>query len=230
MQITDACFPVVSGGGDGPRFLGSSFVVTEDGGLLTCRHVVESAAGALGVIHMPKEKTTVFEVDEVRFPADENLDLAFLPRAVAGVERLSVWPTLDPQHVTMAVDAYAFGYTARGNPFPVECGYHAGSVVVVRHDYEYLGGYSALALSFPVLEGMSGCPLLTSDSPGLDRRLMGICCGNESQRLLAHEVVQATRGDGEYREEIHRVVEQGLALPIDVITSFLAEVGVNLPD
>jgi hypothetical protein len=33
---------------------------------------------------------------------------------------------------------------------------------------------------------------------------------------------------GEYREEIHRLVEQGLALHIDAVAPFLAEVGIDL--
>jgi hypothetical protein len=195
MRITDSCFPVISKSGDETRFLGSAFAVAKDGGLLTCRHVVESAAGKLGIIHFPENgEANIRWVERVHYPADKNLDLAFLPQAAAGVDGLVVWPTADPQGVVMAIDAYAFGYTARGNPFPVECGYHAGSVVAVRPDYEYLGAYKAVALSFPVLEGMSGCPLLTSETPDLSRRLIGVCCANESQRVLAHEIVQAKRG------------------------------------
>jgi hypothetical protein len=181
----------------------------------------------LAVVHMETGNVRLIPFEgEVRYPANKSLDLAFLPNAAASVDTLKVWPMLDPEYVTMGLDVYAFGYTARGNPYPLECGYHSGSTVVVRRADKSMGGYPAVVLSLAVLEGMSGCALQTVDHPGLTRAVVGICCGNESRRILAQEVVQATSEKGEYREEVHRLVEHGLALPVQTISAFFDELGI----
>jgi hypothetical protein len=233
-NIVDTCFAVLAVGGDTekPRFLGTSFLINEDGGLLTCRHVAESVNDKerLAVLHFDNRRETrqaLVLVDEVLFPADEKLDSAYLPSAVSVIKNRVLWPRGDQSWILMGIEAHAFGYTARGNPLPIEIGYHAGSVVVRRHSDPNLGGYPSIVLGFSVLEGMSGCPLASADSPDLTRRIIGICCGNESQRIVASEVVSTDIGGRQVREQIQRLVEQGLALPIWTISEFLREIGVE---
>jgi hypothetical protein len=145
-------------------------------------------------------------IDEVVYPDDETLDLAYLPGAASMIESRVAWPLGDQSWILMGIEAHTFGYTARGNPFPVEIGYHSGSVVVRRHSDPNLGGYPSIVLGFSVLEGMSGSPLLSADSPDLTRRVIGICCGNESHRIVAKEVVSTEVDGREVREQVQRLV------------------------
>lgn len=233
-NIVDTCFAVLAVGGDSdkPRFLGTSFLIHTDGGLLTCRHVAESVGDGekLAVLHFDNRRKTresLIIVDEVLYPADDKLDLAYLPGVASVIESRVSWPAGDQSWILMGIEAHAFGYTARGNPFPVEIGYHPGSVVVRRNSDPNLGGYPSVVLSFSVLEGMSGSPLLSADSPDLSRQVIGICCGNESHRIVAREVVSTEVDGREIREQVQRLVEQGLALPLWTICEFLREIGVE---
>ncbi len=233
-NIVDTCFAVLAVGGDGekPRFLGTSFLIHADGGLLTCRHVAESVHDGeqLAVLHFDNrggKRESLILVDEVLYPADEKLDLAYLPRAASVIESRVAWPVGEQSWILMGIEAHAFGYTARGNPFPVEIGYHSGSLVVRRHSDPNLGGHPSIVVSFSVLEGMSGSPLLSADSPDLTRQVIGICCGNESHRIVAREVVSTEIDGREVREQVQRLVEQGLVLPLWTILGFLQEIGVE---
>ena len=231
-NIIDTCFAVLAFGGEKPRFLGTSFVVGADGGLLTCRHVAESVSDGeqLAVLHADnaegKRESIIFP-EEVLFPADDGLDLAYLPGAASVIESRVTWPMGEQSWILMGIEAHAFGFTARGNPFPVEIGYHSGSVVVRRHSDPNLGGFPSIVLNFPVLEGMSGSPLLSAESPDLSRRVIGICCGNESHRIVAREVVSTEVDGREVREQVQRLVEQGLGLPLWTVLDFLQEIGVE---
>lgn len=233
-NINDTCFAVLAVGGSSekPRFLGTSFLIDHEGGLLTCRHVAESVQDGeqLAVLHFDNRgeaRQALILVDEVLFSADRDLDLAYLPRAAGVIENRVTWPLADQSWVLMGIGAHAFGYTARGNPFPIEIGFHSGSVVVRRNSDPNLGHYPSVVVDFSVLEGMSGSPLASADSPDLNRRIIGICCGNESHRIVAREVVSTEIDGTEVREQVQRLVEQGLALPIWIISEFLQEMGVE---
>lgn len=232
-NIIDTCFAVLAFGGEAPRFLGTSFVVSADGGLLTCRHVAESIRDGehLAVLHVDnagERRESLIIPEEVLFPDDDGLDLAYLPKAANVIKSRVAWPLGEQSWILMSIEAHTFGYTAGGNPFPVEVGYHSGSVVARRNSDPNLGGFPSLVLSFPVLEGMSGSPLLSAESPNLSRRVIGICCGNESHRIVAREVVSTEIDGREVREQVQRLVEQGLALPLWTILDFLQEIGVEL--
>jgi hypothetical protein len=234
-NIIDTCFAVLAFGGERPRFLGTSFVVGADGGLLTCRHVAESVKDGeqLAVLHIDnageRRKSLIFP-EEVLFPADDGLDLAYLPKAASVIESRVTWPVGEQSWILMGIEAHTFGYTARGNPFPIEIGYHSGAVVARRNSDPNLGGFPSLVLNFPVLEGMSGSPLLSAESPDLSRRVIGICCGNESHRIIAREIVSTEIDGREVREQVQRLVEQGLGLPLWTIMDFLQEISVESPN
>lgn len=207
-------------------------MVGSDGGLLACRHVVESGSDGeqLAVLHADNSGETresLIFPEEVLFPADEGLDLAYLPKPASVIESRVTWPMGEQSWILMGIEAHAFGYTARGNPFPVGIGYHAGSVVARRNSDPNLGGFPSLVLNFPILEGMPGSPLLSAESPDLSRRVIGICCGNENQRIVAREVVSTEVDGREVRDQVQRLVEQGLRLPLWAILDFLQEIGVE---
>jgi hypothetical protein len=69
-----------------------------------------------------------------------------------------------------------------------------------------------------VIEGLSGAPVLT-DSNG--RKVVGICRGSESQRVLAQEVIETREGTSRYVETLNRIVEFGIAYDFGSLSSFL---------
>ncbi len=76
-------FPVVAlNDQDEPEWLcGNSFPITEDGGLITCRHVVSKPDARLAVIDRLGDPRVLL-IENVIYPKDDALDLAFLPRAL----------------------------------------------------------------------------------------------------------------------------------------------------
>jgi hypothetical protein len=53
-------------------------------------------------------------------------------------------------------------------------------------------------------------------------KLVGVCFGSESQRVLASEIVELKEGEREYRETVSRIVEFGLAYRSEVVETFMA--------
>ena len=68
---------------------------------------------------------------------------------------------------------------------------------------------------------LSGSPVMLYHN---GTKATGICYGSEQQRVLASEIVDSHDGDVHYRETVNRVVELGLALRSEAITSFAAEI------
>jgi hypothetical protein len=209
-------FPVVAlNDQDEPEWLcGNSFPITEDGGLITCRHVVSKPDARLAVIDR-LGSLRVLPIKEVVYPKDDALDLAFLPRALDRPSKR--FPLLPAPNFLVGASIHTYGfYSQSGRVDALYDGYFAGNVVRF-----YTDNYSRAVLSFPVIEGLSGSPVMLYHN---GTKATGICYGSEQQRVLAAEIVDSQDGDAHYRETVNRVVEFGLALRSEVIMSFAAEI------
>jgi hypothetical protein len=203
------------------RFIGTAFPISPDGGLLTCRHVVDIAI-PLG------KRLGVFDSEHNRFvplanrpvyPANAAVDLAFLPRAF-GRPKAEFFPMLKGETLTIGFDVYTFGFFAIGaHQAEIEQGYFAGRVINF-FNHEKSPKMACLTLPFPVPEGMSGCPILTYHN---GPKLVGIGIGNRQSRILASETIEVEEGRTRFRESINRVVEYGVAYHTVAIQHFLAE-------
>ena len=80
-----------------------------------------------------------------------------------------------------------------------------------------------LVLPYAVIEGLSGAPVLTYHN---GPKVVGMCRGSESQRVLAQEGIETREGTSHYRETLHRIVEFGVAYDSSSLGSFLKGVSV----
>ena len=106
-------------------YLGTAFPVVPDGGLLTCRHVVDVALDAGESISvLDGEHGTLASIEDFRFPSDRTIDIAFLPNAL-GRTQPEFLPLLDTGTAALiGEDVYSFGYFVRaGEPANPEPGY-----------------------------------------------------------------------------------------------------------
>src|SRR5712691_643195 len=71
-------------------------------------------------------------------------------------------------------------------------------------NYEESDEQARMTLPFPVLEGMSGSPILTYHN---GPKVVGIGIGNRQTRILASEVIEFREDNAEFRESINRIVE-----------------------
>lgn len=116
-------------------------------------------------------------------------------------------------------DAFSYGFYAQsGHVAHMERGYFAGKVVGVRFKGMHFARGQTLVLPYAVLEGLSGSPVLTY-SNGV--KLLGICHGSETQRVLAQEIVERHDDQDRLLETVHRVVEFGLAYATSEIVRFV---------
>lgn len=207
-----------------PRFLGTSFPVAPNGGLLTCRHVVDIQLPEGQSIAVLDEENSQFALTKPPiYPANKAIDLAYLPTAL-GRAKADFFPILTPTVLTIGFDIYTFGFFAIGGAAStIEAGYFAGKIVnFFNPDVSPAG--ASITLPFPVIEGMSGSPVLTYHN---GPKLVGIAIGNRSSRILASEVVEYKDERIEFRESVNRIVEYGVAYHCTVIAQFLANAGVQ---
>ena len=65
------------------RFLGTAFPITPDGGLLTCRHVLDVQRGKNEVLAVfDNERNRIVPIECVEVSQHLNLDAAFIPNAL----------------------------------------------------------------------------------------------------------------------------------------------------
>ena len=208
-----------------PRaFIGTAFPVAPNGGLLTCRHVVDIAT--------PEDQAIpVFDAEESRYvtlesapiySTDPAVDLAFLPNAFKR-QKPEFFPILTPPMLKIGEDSYTFGFFAIGaRQESIEHGYFAGKIVNF-FDYRESAARAKMTLPFPVLEGMSGSPILTYHN---GPKLVGIGIGNRQIRILASEVIEYRDDRTEFRESINRIVEHGVAHHSGAIVNLLVQAGI----
>jgi hypothetical protein len=200
-------------------FLGTSFPVTPDGGLLTCRHVADIDRERFRLAVHDNETSQRCFLEDIRFPSTEELDMAFLPRALPGTRR-SFFPILTPSKLITGEDVYSYGFFAlAGDDRLVEQGYFSGRIVNFTKSTSSPPVWS-LTLPFPVLEGMSGSPVLTYHN---GPKVVGLAFGNRSTRILASEILAYEDANERFTETVHRLVEFGLAYHCNEIVRFLGE-------
>ncbi len=220
---------VLDDGGRPQSLAGCGFPVTPTGDLVTCRHVaqrLDEKGNLAGIGIFDAVGKTIHRAAKVDVPDWPNLDLAVIPRAFGSdVTMKDYLPVLDPSELKIGEDVYTWGaYQPRPGLENLRYGYFKGSLVNIEPGSMAVKQtpYQRLLLPFPVIEGLSGSPLLTYHA-GV--KLVGVCYGNEPLRVKAYEVTETRDGDSVYREETHRIVEYGLAHPGNLLTAWLQDAG-----
>jgi hypothetical protein len=218
-------FPIVTidQAGQPAAYCGNAFPITPDGGLLTCRHVIERLDGDGEQVPIAVVDPTTLIPKLLRggwhVPDDSTVDLAFLPRARPETSNTYL-PFVTPETLGIGLDVFTPGYFApSGRPEDMSFGYFRGHVVSAWGAHRDTQGWDRIALPYPVIEGLSGSPVITERRNGWE--LVGICHGSDSHRVLAYEVVDVEEGSQRYREQLHRIVEFGAALGTSPIREFL---------
>jgi hypothetical protein len=206
-------------------YRGTAFSIVPGGGLLTCRHVVDIGPEACDkVIAVLDDRTKALqEISQIMYPSQSELDLAFLPNALESNKK-EYFPMLNPPRLTIGEEVYSFGFYAFGGQHErLVQGYFSGRIVNIYQDTDKLKAH-IVVLPYPVIEGMSGSPVLTYHN---GPKVVGICCGSQQQRIVASEVLEYRDTEHEYKETVNRVVEFGLAYHSDCIIDFLNSISVK---
>jgi hypothetical protein len=236
MDMPKFCFPIVRVDGDGKAtgLAGTAFPITPGGGLITCRHVIDIAdddGQPIPTAVMDRERRMDRDrlipiVDPIYLDV-AGWDMAFLPAGL-GREHPHYFPILPLGSTLIGRDVYSIGYYNAGGQ--IQRGYFAGSVVGWRgaETGSTTGGFAGtelleLVLPYAVIEGLSGAPVLTDHN---GPKVVGMCHGSESQRVLAQELIETRDETFHYKETLHRIVEFGVAYDQGSLRSFLKGVSV----
>jgi hypothetical protein len=203
------------------QFLGSAFPVAAGGGLLTCRHVVDVPVPTGSAISVfDPAAGSCRRISEWILPADPDVDMAFLPAALSR-DKQEFFPVLTPNLLQIGESVYSFGYFAIGGRLEdVEQGYFSGKIVNFFGQDEG-AGRARFMLPYPILEGMSGSPVLTYHN---GPKLVGMAFANRSSRILASEIVEYSDGGAQLKETVNRIVEFGISYHPAAIVQFLNSV------
>ena len=203
------------------HFLGTAFPVTPDGGFVTCRHVldVNTEDGDVLVI-LDNESNRYVPLGNVEYPKSPDLDIAFVHNALMRPKK-EYFPILDPDQIIMGESVYSVGYFVAATN--VDVGYFKGNIVNFRNP-EAISKLTSMSLSYPIIEGLSGSPVLTYHN---GPKVVGICQGSIQTRITASEVLEYQDDRKEFRETVTRIVELGLAYRADQLIGFLEDINVQ---
>src|SRR5687767_7660998 len=110
------------------QFLGNAFPIVPDGGLLTCRHVVDLEATDNSLAVFDNETDSYKVISQLVFPGEPKLDLAFLPNALQR-SKAEFFPILTSDTLYAGEDVYSFAHYATGGLLDsLTEGYFAGKL------------------------------------------------------------------------------------------------------
>jgi len=212
----------VDSSGNKLAFIGSAFTIAPNGGLLTCRHVVDiQLKDSERIAVFDSEAGRLVTVSDIIFPFDSKIDLAFITNAFQR-SKPEFFPILTPSILLIGEDVYSFGFFAiGGGSAEIEQGYFSGEII---NFFKSEANTNSFMLPFPIIEGMSGSPILTYHN---GPKVVGLAYGNRSSRILASEVLEYKDTHKEIKETVHRIIEFGVAYHCASIIRFLTEIGIT---
>ena len=186
---------------------------------MTCRHVTDVNKEDDGLLAIyDSELNRMVQIEEVRYPQRSDLDMAFIPNAL-GRPKKEFFPILVPERILMGLDVYSVGFfVAEGKP---DVGYFKGNIVKLTRS-EGKAGFAGISLSYAVIEGMSGSPVLTYHN---GPKVVGVCHGSLQYRIAPREILEYQDERITVQETVTRIVELGQAHHANALIEFLNEAG-----
>ena len=226
-DIADHIFPILSVEGDAEpyhvdAFLGTGFWINSTGHFLTCRHVFEALKQKQKpVIGQPFGDKSDSYIPICRWRAHPDIDIAI--GEVVSKKKRPVLEKFEGQIATgLEVEAFGFmGWSKSGQTISIDARLLRGHVSRMHSDPVGLPARSIFEVSFPSPSGFSGTPLMVS------HRVVGMLYGNIESKLQAFAMDEIRDGSREYREISYRILEFGLAHPLDDLVGFARSCGVE---
>ena len=186
---------------------------------MTCRHVTDvNKEENEFVAIFDGELNQAVPVKDIQYPQDRSLDIAYMPNALGRPKR-EFFPILSPTQIVMGEDVYSVGFYIAGRS--PEVGYFKGNIVNFTQS-EKTSESTEVSLSYPVIEGLSGSPVLTFHN---GPKIVGLCHGSVQSRIAPREILEYEDERLKLQETVTRIVELGRAYHASALIRFLEEVG-----
>ena len=219
--VEDVIVPVIAIPEDDPdsfRFLGTGFFIDKKGHLVTCRHVVEDIGENENLFAYQFSTDQYFKLDILR--SSPKYDISLCKSDSPMLKQF--WVFFDESFIDMGsnVEVYGYAYEPVGsNDIPFRQRYLKGYITGFSREDSYPDSYE---LSFPVLAGMSGSPLVCHiPFEGEDRPrtgIIGCVYGSRESEIVRHTVVK----EDNYEERVSKVYELGMAYKIQSLFSLFS--------
>jgi hypothetical protein len=205
------------------RFLGSGFYIGNEGYLLTCNHVIDSARKDENLFTYQLGKKRTLELTVIR--KSGRYDISLCKSISPGIQ--NPWHFIDETYITLGSDIEVYGYLHEplgDNELPFTQRYLKGHITSISRQKEFPDSFE---LSIPVLFGMSGSPLVCHlPVAGETKRktcIAGMIYGCRESQVVRHAVIEAEN----YNERVSKIVELGLSYKPKIIFSLLRETTIN---
>lgn len=206
------------------RFLGTGFYFDENGHLLTCRHIVDELRENDRFCAYQIGKKRELKLNIIR--KSNKYDLALCKSVPSGLEK--PWPFVDKPFVDIGSDVEVYGYLHEPlgpNELPFRQRYMKGHVSGISRDTSYPDSFE---LSFPILFGMSGSPLVCHfPIEGENNKrtgIVGCAYGSRESEVVHHTVISSDN----FEERVSRIVELGLSYMAKAILSVLEDSDITI--
>ena len=205
------------------RYLGVSYHFNDQGNIATCSHVIKSVKGGetLVAIEMYGE-SLIFKVEDIRCHPKYDFAVGCVKRA-----DYKSLPIHGKREVFIGDDVMAYGFTSGGmvdNKKVWTPRLFKGHVVRTHPLPVTSDARSTCEISFPSHNGFSGTPLLFNRPK---TSLAGMMFGNLESTITLHKISEVDESGSKYSEEIHKVVELGIAHTAFDIRCFLEDLGIT---
>lgn len=201
------------------KFLGTGFFVSGRSFLVTCNHVLGGTAGEIGFALMA-DLSEVHLANVVR--RRPELDLAILQAVDYAPPNPLELGTDDEVHFNQLVVCLEYSQSGPSSGgITLDPASRVGNVTR-RINYEPLGtgGRGALELSFPILRGASGAPVITNN---IDYHVLGIVAHSIERELTPIQVYGVLDEANQLYEETRYLLPQGIAINVIHIRAALEE-------
>jgi hypothetical protein len=205
------------------RFLGSGFYIGNEGYLLTCNHVIDSARKDENLFTYQLGKKRTLELTVIR--KSGKYDISLCKSLSPDIQK--PWHFIDETYITLGSDIEVYGYLHEplgDNKLPFTQRYLKGYITSISRQKEFPDSFE---LSIPVLFGMSGSPLVCHfPVEGETQRrtcIAGMIYGCRESQVVRHTVIEAES----YNERVSKIVELGLSYKPKIIFSLLGETTID---
>lgn len=200
------------------RYAGVAFFIGENGRIVTCKHIVE----------MVQEDEMLLGQNLITGEIAPISNLKLHPTydfATGNFSRYLETSVLELDEVTLlpGEDVRVFGFTNIGqknNIVRMNARMLKGYVVSQANTSEHPHALTTTELSFPSLKGFSGSPLLSEETG----KVVGMMFSNHESSIEIHSITDIEENGEKFSEQIHRIIELGLAHSSKDLISFLRDI------
>jgi S1-C subfamily serine protease len=159
LYVEDCIVPIVAvpyAEGTKCRFLGSGFYIGNEGYLITCKHVIDSALKDESLFTYQLGKKRTLELTVIR--KSSTYDISFCRSLFPGIQ--NPWRFIDESYITLGSNIKVYGYLHEpigDHELPFTQRYLKGHITSISRQKEFPDSFE---LNIPVLFGMSGSPFV----------------------------------------------------------------------